>query len=149
MQVTAERYKHENKNASAIMICLQIPNFAHYLRYMAKIPSKTLEDLEYPKVLQQLSSYCNTGPGKQLAESLLPISDREKLLHALGSTSEYLSSFVNENRIPNHGFDAIGRELKLMQIENTTLEIASFKKIATICDGVASHKKFFKKFKEY
>lgn len=116
---------------------------------MAKIPAKTLEDLEYPTVLQQLSSYCNTGPGKQLAEALLPIVDRKDLLHALGSTSEYLSSFTNENRIPNHGFDAIDRELKLLQIENTTLEIDSFKKIATICNAVASHKKFLKKFKEY
>ena len=47
----------------------------------------------------------------------------------LGQTSEYLASFTSENRIPNHGFDAIDNELKLLKIENTTLEILGFQKI--------------------
>jgi len=116
---------------------------------MAAIPNKSLQDLEFPTVLLQVSARCTTEPGKSRALQLLPISDSESLLQVLGQTSEYLSSFANENRIPNHGFDPIDKELKLLKIENTTLEVTGFKKIGSICTTVASHKKFFKKFKEY
>ncbi|MDT7830579.1 DNA mismatch repair protein MutS [Pricia sp. S334] len=116
---------------------------------MVKIPKKTLQDLEFPTVLQQVSTRCNTGLGKTRALGIKPISDTETLLETLGRTSEYLASFVNENRIPNHGFDAVDKELKLLKIENTTLEVSGFQKIASICKTVDSHKKFFKKFNEY
>jgi DNA mismatch repair protein MutS2 len=68
---------------------------------------------------------------------------------ALGQTSEYMASFATDNRIPNHGFEAITSELKLLKIENTTLEIAGFRRIGSICETVATHKQFFKKFREY
>ena len=116
---------------------------------MAGIHSKTLQDLEFPMVLQQVSARCNTELGKARALNIIPFSEKEKILEILGQTAEYLSSLVSENRIPNHGFDAIDRELKLLRIENTTLEVSSFRKIGAICVTVAAHKKFFKKFKEY
>jgi DNA mismatch repair protein MutS2 len=116
---------------------------------MASIPKKTLQDLEFPTVLQQVSDRCTTEPGKVQALDILPISDSETLRKVLGQTSEYLSSFANETRIPNHGFDPMEKELKLLKIENTTLEISGFRKISTLCTTVASHKKFLKKFKEY
>ena len=116
---------------------------------MAPIPKKTLQDLEFPTVLQQVSSRCTTELGKARVLDTLPISDSETLLKVLGQTSEYLSSFANENRIPDHGFEPIDKELKLLKIENTTLEIAGFRKIGTICISMTSHKKFFKKFRDY
>lgn len=119
------------------------------LESMVKIPNKTLQDLEFPMVLQQISTRCNTELGKANALDIQPISDSETLLEVLGQTSEYLSSFANENRIPNHGFEPIDRELKLLKIDNTTLEIPGFRKIGNICTTVISHQKFFKKFKEY
>ena len=116
---------------------------------MAGIHSKTLQDLEFPTVLQQVSARCVTELGKERALNIVPFSDREAILETLGQTSEYLSSFISENQIPNHGFDSIDKELKLLRIENTTLEISGFRKIGTICITTAAHKKFFKKFKEY
>lgn len=116
---------------------------------MAAIHSKTLQDLEFPTVLQQVSARCATELGKARTLNIVPFSDREKILENLGQTAEYLSSLVSENRIPNHGFESIDRELKLLRIENTTLEISGFRKIGSICVTVASHKKFFKTFKEY
>lgn len=113
------------------------------------IQSKTLQDLEFPTVLQQLVARCHTELGKERALEIKPILDAKKILLALGQTSEYLSSLVSENRIPNHGFDRIESELALLRIENTTLEISSFRKIGNICTTIATHKKFFKKFKEY
>lgn len=116
---------------------------------MVRIPNKTLQDLEFHTVLQQVSTRCNTELGKADALMIHPISDSENLLQVLGQTSEYLSSFTNENRIPNHGFDAIDKELQLLRIENTTLEVPGFRRIGNICTTVVTHKKFYKKFKEY
>ncbi|NDV42967.1 endonuclease MutS2 [Flagellimonas sediminis] len=116
---------------------------------MHNIHPKTLQDLEFPTVLQQLSARCNTDLGKELALEIAPIPNREALLESLGQTSEYLASFSNDNRIPNHGFDQINPELGLLKIENSTLEIAGFRKIGSICKTVGIHQKFLKKFKDY
>ena len=64
-------------------------------------------------------------------------------------TDEYLSSFINNNRIPNHGFDTISKELKLLQIENTYLETSSLQKIVAISLTSNDLLKFFEKFDEY
>ncbi|MFS4491797.1 endonuclease MutS2 [Maribacter sp. 2308TA10-17] len=116
---------------------------------MISISNKTLQDLEFPTVLQQIAARCNTELGKERSYEIEPILDDEAIRLVLGQTSEYLSSLVSENRIPNHGFDRIDAELSLLKIENTTLEVGSFRKIGTICTTIATHKKFFKKFKEY
>ncbi|RNC89995.1 MAG: DNA mismatch repair protein MutS [Allomuricauda sp.] len=116
---------------------------------MRTIPLKTLQDLEFPTVVDHLVRRCNTELGKIKANEIGPIANREDLLQALGQTSEYLASFTNENRIPNHGFDSINGELKLLAIENTTLEVSGFRRMAALSDTVQIHKKFLKKFKEY
>ena len=116
---------------------------------MQQIHPKTLQDLEFPTVLEQVSARCNTELGKEASQQIAPFLEKKVLLDELGRTSEYLASFSNENRIPNHGFDAINGELKLLAIENTTLEISGFRRIASICSTLGIHKKFFKKFKEY
>ena len=116
---------------------------------MQTIDKKTLQDLEFPLVLQQLSDRCSTELGKIGAVAIQPISAKEDLIEVLGQTSEYLSSYSNDNRIPNHGFDSINKELQLLKIENTTLEISGFRRIGIICTSVNTHKKFFKKFKDY
>ncbi|MHA7831087.1 MAG: endonuclease MutS2 [Flagellimonas sp.] len=116
---------------------------------MQNIHPKTLQDLEFPAVLTQIAARCNTDLGKKDALTIKPFQHKEELMKVLGQTSEYLASFSNDNRIPNHGFDQINSELGLLKIDNSTLEIASFRKIGGICKTVAIHQKFFKKFKEY
>jgi len=116
---------------------------------MGKIHTKSLQDLEFDTVLEQLSVRCNTELGKERALRIVPLPNAESIHRELGQTSEYLSSLISDNRIPNHGFDTIDGDLKLLKIENTTLEISGFKRIGNICKTVVEHKKFFKKFKEY
>lgn len=116
---------------------------------MNRISSKTLQDLEFNTVLIQLGARCNTELGKEQVVSLEPLSSKSEILNMLGQTSEYLASYSNDNRIPNHNFDTINPELKLLKIENTTLEVGGFKKIGALCITVATHIKFFVKFKEY
>jgi DNA mismatch repair protein MutS2 len=116
---------------------------------VANIHSKTLQDLEFPTVLQQVASRCNTELGKEAAMEIEPLTTKEEIVKELGKTSEYLGSFISENRIPNHGFDSISNDLKLLKIENTTLELSGFRRISGLCNTVVTHQKFFKKFKEY
>jgi len=116
---------------------------------MNKISKKTLQDLEFPTVLEQVRDHCTTELGKLRVLEIEPLLSEELIFKALGQTSEYLGSLVSENRIPNHGFETITAELQLLKVENTTLEVVGFKRIATICDTFLAQKKFLKKFKDY
>lgn len=116
---------------------------------MDKTLQKAIEDLEFSTVLQQVASRCTTDLGKENALAIGILDDEKTIRTVLGQTAEYHSSLESENRIPNHGFDRIDQEIKLLGIENTTLEIEGFRKIASLCTTIATHKKFFAKFSEY
>lgn len=116
---------------------------------MNGIHQKTLQDLEFPTVIHQVSELCITALGHQEALNISPYKSKDDLMVALQLTNEYLSSFYNDNHIPNHGFDAITKELKLLKIENTYLDIHGLKKIATISQTVNTIIVFLKKFEEY
>lgn len=116
---------------------------------MININKKTLQDLEFYTVLNQVSEYCITPLGHEAVLQLEPYSTREHLLVELNKTNEYLASFDNENRIPNHGFDEITKELKLLTIENNYLEIHSLRKLSTISATANEIILFLKKFEEY
>ena len=116
---------------------------------MISITPKTLQDLQFPTVLESLSSLCNTDIGKQKSLSIVPFKEKEILMSALLQTSEYLSSFQNNNAIPNHGFDAITNEIRFLGIEDSFLELSSFRKIASISETSNTMLLFLKKFEEY
>ena len=71
------------------------------------------------------------------------------MLINLKQTSEYLSSFSNNNAIPNHGFENINYELKFLAIEDSFLEVGSFKKIANLSETAITLIQFLKKFEDY
>ncbi len=116
---------------------------------MINIHEKTLQDLEFQTVLQQVSELCVTPLGNEKALQILPYKNEVDLKIALKLTNEYLSSFYNDNRIPNHGFDTITKEIKLLNIENTYLEVHGLKKIVSMSITVNAIVKFLKKFEDY
>ncbi len=116
---------------------------------MSSILKKSLTDLELNSVLDQVAGFTNTEKGREAVTKIVPIHSREDILQNLGRASEYVASFTNENRIPNHGFESIDQEIRLLAIENTLLEVEGFRKIVQIVKTIGAHKKFFKKFKEY
>ncbi|MFD0988537.1 DNA mismatch repair protein MutS [Mariniflexile jejuense] len=116
---------------------------------MIHIHEKTLQDLEFQTVLQQVSEHCITILGTEKALQIEPYKTTETLLVSLNLTNEYVSSFHNDNRIPNHGFDAITKEIKLLRIENTYLEVQSLKKIVSISSTSNDIVTFLKKFETY
>ncbi len=116
---------------------------------MISITDKTLQDLEFTTILQTISEKCNTEIGKLKALEIIPFKDKQLLMNALLQTSEYVSSFSNNNAIPNHGFDTISNDIKLLGIENSFLEVGSFRKIASLSETVNALLVFFKKFNDY
>jgi DNA mismatch repair protein MutS2 len=116
---------------------------------MININEKTINDLQFPTLLETLSSICNTDIGKQKALEIKPFKEKEELMDALLQTSEYVSSFQNNNAIPNHGFEVINHEIKFLAIEDSFLEVGSFRKIANISITVNILLLFLKKFEEY
>ncbi|OBX24020.1 MULTISPECIES: endonuclease MutS2 [Bizionia] len=116
---------------------------------MIHIHEKTLQDLEFSTVLQQVSELCVTALGHEAALQITPLNNKESAIKALVLTNEYLASLLNDNRIPNHGFETIAKELKLLKIENTYLEAHSLKKIVSISVTANDIILFLKKFQEY
>ena len=113
------------------------------------IPKKTLEDLEFDIVLDNILSYCVTSHGKEKLKSLFPSSNFDQINFSLNLVSEYLSSLENDNNFPNHFFESISKEIKIIQIDNSQLDIDSFRKIKTVVELTILHIKFLKKFKNY
>ncbi|MCI9844810.1 endonuclease MutS2 [Flavobacterium pectinovorum] len=116
---------------------------------MISITEKTLQDLQFPTVLETISDGCNTDIGKEKALQIKPFRDKETLMQALMQTSEYVSSFENNNAIPNHGFDAITHEIKFLAIEDSFLEVGSFRKIANLSATTNVLLNFLRKFDDY
>ena len=116
---------------------------------MIKISQKTLDDLEFDAVIAQVAAFAITTLGRAEIEQLIPYAIKKDCIETLNLVHEFVSSFENENRIPNHGFDDITEELKLLSIENNFLDVEQFRKIAVLSITTNTLLKFFKKFREY
>ena len=82
---------------------------------MSNISEKTLIDLEFFTILQSVSALCISELGKNSALQIRPFNSEQKLIPELNLVNEYLSSFQNDNRLPNHYFDDIQREIHLLK----------------------------------
>ncbi|MEN8138250.1 MAG: DNA mismatch repair protein MutS [Bacteroidota bacterium] len=116
---------------------------------MKKISSKILKDLEFDQINAYIATLCSSNLGKKAALKIQPFRDAGELKTELTQTDEYLSSHYNENRIPNHDFEDISNDIKLLAIENTFLEEKSYLYLASISETVNEQIKFFEKFEEY
>tara|TARA_B100000780_G_scaffold100870_1_gene70452 strand:+ start:6964 stop:9162 length:2199 start_codon:yes stop_codon:yes gene_type:complete len=124
-------------------------NFTFKYTITLAIPIKTLEDLEFDIVVENILSYCVTSHGKEKVQSLKPSLEFDQINFSLDLVSEYLSSLENDNNFPNHFFESISKEIKIIQILNSQLDIDSFRKIKTVVELTILHIKFLKKFKTY
>jgi DNA mismatch repair protein MutS2 len=114
-----------------------------------RIDNKSLEDLELDQVLLQVSDLCITKPGKEKVLAITPFSSSEEIIPELDRLKEFKASLDGDNAIPNHGFDPVFKELHLLDIENSSLEASSFRRILTIVETTRILLKFFKKFEEF
>lgn len=90
----------------------------------------SLEKLEYDKILEKLSSFCNTYIGKNLALHLLPFTTKEKVGQALQETLEAVSLIERNSVPPISEIDDIGFYIKALESSNTI----SAKALLSICN---------------
>jgi DNA mismatch repair protein MutS2 len=115
---------------------------------MIRIHQKTLNDLEFPTVCEQIAERCITELGKVNALEIRPYESVKLAIFGLHQTHEYVSSSLHDTVIPNHGFDTVDREIKFLDIEDSVLEVGSFKKLSSLSETVNIHLKFFAKYHE-
>jgi DNA mismatch repair protein MutS2 len=73
------------------------------------ISEKTVQDLEFTTVLTHVAAFCSSELGKEKTHAITPIEERAELHQELNLVNEYVSSFINENKIPNHNFENISQ----------------------------------------
>ncbi|RZJ67304.1 MAG: DNA mismatch repair protein MutS [Flavobacterium sp.] len=116
---------------------------------MISITDKTLQDLQFPTILETIAESCITDLGKEKANAIKPLRNEEQLMAALLQTSEYVSSFQNNNALPNHGFESVAHEIKFLAIEDSFLDAASFRKISVLSETANVLIQFLRKFDDY
>lgn len=114
---------------------------------MIHISDKTLEDLEFLQVLEQISEHALTSLGKESALRIRPIGSYEDRTRQLRMISEYLLGIQNNNYIPSHHFKNLKEIITLLRIENSILSPEQLNAIVytnSVANNMAKH---FKKFK--
>ena len=113
------------------------------------ISQNTLQDLEFPIVLERIAEFAISNLGKETVLQIIPIADKLALQYQLNQVNEYLASFTSENHLPNHEFEQITKEIHLLGIEGSFIESDSFIKMATISATSNELILFLKKFADY
>ncbi|HCC04267.1 MAG TPA: hypothetical protein DEP51_05370 [Clostridiales bacterium] len=90
----------------------------------------SLEKLEYDKILEKLSLFCNTYIGKNLALQLLPLTTKDEVEHALQETLEAVSLIERNSVPPISEIDDISFYIKALESSNTI----SAKALLAICN---------------
>lgn len=114
-----------------------------------QVSEQTLRDLEFPKILEEISEFAFNERTSQLILDLKPYENYAHLIQDLNTTNEYLSSYESENRIPFSEFYYMKDFLPRMEIENYYLNAEQFFQIKSNSLQIKEITKFITKFKEY
>jgi len=106
-----------------------------------------LNELEFPKLLEEITPYAYSPRVAEKISNIKPLPQKEAEF-LLKKTSEYLSSYESENYIPFDEYEDIEEPLKLMLIENFRLEASAFLRIRKITEQIGKLQSFFPKFSE-
>lgn len=78
-----------------------------------------LEKLEFYKIINDLSNYCITSIGKNLALNLLPSNNKEKIISLLQETKEAINLSIRNYIPPIQNIDEISISLKKAKSKQT------------------------------
>ncbi len=108
---------------------------------------KVLNTLEYNKVIQTLTDFADSEPGKKMCSSLKPSTDLEEIRKAQSETKDALSRLFKQGSTSFGGNKDIGFTVKTLEI-GSTLSSAELLKIAKLLDNVNRIKSYGRKDKE-
>ncbi len=114
-----------------------------------QVSEQTLQDLEFPKILEKISEFSFTERTSEMILNLKPYHDEKKLISDLKTTNEYLTSIESENKIPFSEFHYMKDFLPRLEIENYYLTVEEFFKIKSNSLQIKEITKFIAQFEEY
>ncbi len=108
---------------------------------------KVLNTLEYNKIIQTLTDFADSEPGKKVCNALKPSTDLEEIHKAQAETKDALSRLFKQGSTSFGGNKDIGFTVKTLEI-GSTLSSIELLKIAKLLDNVNRIKTYGRKDKE-
>ncbi|SFP66869.1 endonuclease MutS2 [Caldicoprobacter faecalis] len=104
---------------------------------------RTFRALEYDKIIDMLTSHTVSAPGREMAQSLVPYTDRDKVISALAETEEALRIMVKYGMSPLGEFPDIRSHLRRVE-KRAILSPEELLEIGRVLRTCASLKEAFK-----
>ena len=108
---------------------------------------KVFNTLEYYKIIQTLTDFADSEPGKKLCSDLKPSTDLEEIRKAQAETKDALSRLFKQGSTSFGGNKDIGFTVKTLEI-GSTLSSVELLKIAKLLDNVNRIKTYGRRDKE-
>lgn len=108
---------------------------------------KVLNTLEYNKIIQTLTDFADSEPGKKVCGALKPSTDLDEIRKAQSETKDALSRLFKQGSTSFGGNKDIGFTVKTLEI-GSTLSSVELLKIAKLLDNVNRIKTYGRKDKE-
>ncbi len=108
---------------------------------------KVLKTLEYTKIIQALTDFADSEPGKKVCEALVPVTDLTEIRQAQAQTRDALSRLFKLGSTSFGGNNDMGFTIKTLEV-GSTLSSSELLKIARLLDNVNRIKAYGRKDKE-
>ncbi len=99
---------------------------------------RTLKVLEYPKILEIVSDFALTAPGREACLRLLPSSNTEEIVHVHEIVSELRELIAVEGRIPLAGISDVSHLFTRTRVEGTYLTPHEIKEVGS---NITAHRR--------
>jgi len=114
---------------------------------MKQIDSKSMETLEYPKIIDQLSEFTVSNLGKQQAKKIIPSNSREQVKKMLEETDDVVKILELKNGIPLGSFHDVRPHVKRLEI-GAVLSGQEIIHIGQLLKGAREIDAFFRKLQK-
>ena len=102
---------------------------------------KVLKTLEYHKIIEKLTEYAASEPGKRLCRELEPSSDFEEIVQAQAETADAVARVRQKGSVSFAGISDIGGSLKRREI-GSSLSIHEFLAVSSLLTCAARAKNY-------
>lgn len=102
---------------------------------------KVLKNLEYHKIIEKLTEYAASEPGKRLCRELEPSSDFEEIVQAQAETADAVARVRQKGSVSFAGISDIGSSLKRLEI-GSSLSIHELLAVSSLLTCAARAKNY-------